>query len=313
VFEPDGEGGWRPVDTPGAFVYGTGVMADPHGLIAEIMRRAEAVGLPVESINSEFDFPQWELTLQYDEALAAVDDIFVFQQLARETAFERGLRLTFLGKPIADKAGSGMHLNLSLADSSGTNAMADPEAADGLSTLAHQCVAGLIEHHRGLAALCAPTVNAYKRLQVGTLSGVYANWGYDHRCVTVRIPHERGSRTRVEHRMPDGAANPYIAAAAVLQAARLGVLGGLDLPPVETGDGIESINTDVRVGEHLGAALDDLLADVDLVAAVGIDVVSNLVDIKRHEWASYLAAEGEWKSTADRVTDWELAWYFPFH
>ncbi|MGA1052602.1 MAG: glutamine synthetase family protein [Ilumatobacteraceae bacterium] len=313
VFEPDDGGGWRPRDTPSAFVYGTGVMADPDGLIAEIMRRAEACGLPVETINSEFDFPQWELTLEYGDALAAVDDIFLFQQLARETAFEFGLRLTFMGKPIAEKAGSGLHVNLSLTDAHGDNALADPESDDGISTLARQCIAGLVEHHRGLAALCAPTVNAYKRLQIATLSGVYANWGYDHRCATVRVPAHRGTLTRVEHRMPDGAANPYIAAAAVLQAARLGVIGELVPPPPETGDGIESINTDVRVGEHLGAALDDLEADTQLVGAIGPDLVANLVAVKRHEWASYLAAEGEWSTNHDRITDWERAWYFPFH
>lgn len=313
VFEPDGEGGWRPHHTPSAFVYGTGIMADPDGLIAEIMRRAEACDIPIETINSEFDFPQWELTLEYGDALASVDNIFLFQQLARETAFERGLRLTFMGKPIADKAGSGTHINLSLTDAQGNNALVDTAADDGISTVARQCIAGLMAHHEGLAALCAPTVNAFKRLQVGTLSGVYANWGYDHRCATVRIPPHRGSLTRVEHRMPDGAANPYIATAAVLQAARLGVVNGLEAPAPETGDGIESINTDRRVADHLGAALDDLVADTALVGAVGVDLVANFVDVKRHEWNRYVAAEGDWATSAERITDWEWDWYFPFH
>ena len=87
----------------------------------------------------------------------------------------------------------------------------------------------------------------------------------------------------------------------------------LDVPDPETGDGIESINTDRRVAEHLGAALDDLVADTELVAAVGADLVANFVDVKRHEWTSYTEAEGEWSSNADRITDWEWAWYFPFH
>lgn len=313
VFEPDGEGGWRPRHTPSAFVYGTGVMADPDGLIAEIMRRAEACEIPVETINSEFDFPQWELTLEFGDALDAVDNIFLFQQLARETAFEFGLRLTFMGKPIMNKSGNGLHVNLSLTDAQGNNALADPSTEDGLAPIAHQCIAGLIEHHEGLAALCAPTVNAYKRLQIGTLSGVYANWGYEHRCATVRIPGQRGRYTRVEHRMPDGACNPYIATAAVLQAARLGVVNELVPPERETGDGIESISTDRRVAEHLAGALDDLVADTELVEAVGADLVANLVGVKRHEWEQYTRAEGEWSATNDRITDWEWSWYFPFH
>jgi glutamine synthetase len=312
LYEPDGEG-WRPYDTPSAFVYGTGPMTDPVGVIAEIMRRCDTAGIAVESINSEFDFPQWELTLEYGDALAAVDDIFLFQQLARETAFEMGLRLTFVGKPIPEKAGSGMHVNISLSAADGSNALVDTTTDDGLSTLAHQCIAGLIEHHEGLAGLCAPTVNAYKRLQIGSLSGVYANWGYDHRCATVRVPAHRGSATRVEHRMPDGAANPYIAAAAVLQAARLGVVGGLTPPPAESGDGIESINTERRVAAHLDGALDDLVADTALVEAVGADLVDNLVAVKRHEWASYCEAHPDWEASLGQFTDWERAWYLPFH
>ncbi len=181
--------------------------------------------------------------------------------MARETAYEFGLRLTFLGKPFPAKAGSGLHVNLSLATVDGHNALHDPDAADGLSALARQCIGGMLAHHRGLAALCASTVNAYKRLQVASLSGLFGNWGHDHRCAAVRVPAHRGDATRLEHRMPDGAANPYLAAAAVLQAARLGVVEMQSAPEPETGDGIESINTDVRVAEHLGAALDDLEAD----------------------------------------------------
>lgn len=314
LFESDGAGGWRPYDTPAAFVYGTGAMADPSGVIAEIMRRCEAADIPVESMNSEFDFPQWELTLEYGDALESVDNIFLFQQLARETAFEHGLKLTFMGKPIADKSGSGLHVNMSLSGSDGHNALVDTEAADGLSLLAKQCIAGLIEHHEGLAALCAPTVNAYKRLQPGTLSGLFANWGYDHRCATVRVPAHRGTATRIEHRMPDGAANPYIAAAAVLQAARLGVAGALVPPPAETGDGIETISTDRRVAAHLGAALDDLVADAALVEAVGAELVANFVDVKRQEWSNYLASTGlPWDMTCGELTDWERDWYLTFH
>jgi glutamine synthetase len=313
LLEPDGAGGWRQYDTPSSVVYGTGVMTDPKGVIAEIMRRADASGLGVESINAEFDYPQWELTLEYGEALEAVDRIFLFKEMARETAYEHGLRLTFLGKPIPTKSGSGTHVNISLTTVDGTNALADTSASDGLSTLARQCIGGMIAHHRGLAALCAPTVNAYKRLQIGSLAGVFANWGYDHRCAAVRVPAHRGDATRLEHRMPDGAANPYVAAAAVLQAARLGVVEGLTPPDPETGDGIESINTDVRVGEHLGAALDDLVADTSLVTAVGPELVSNLVDVKRCEWDSYCEAHPSWDVSMELFTDWERDWYLNFH
>lgn len=313
LFEPDGQGGWTPYSTPSAFVYGTGVMADPKGVISEIMRRADASGLLVESINAEFDAPQWELTVEYGEALDAADRVFLLKELARETAYEFGMLLTFVGKPIIGKTGSGMHVNFSLSTDDGANAFADPSTGDGISELARHCIGGLMKHHRGLAGMCAPTVNAYKRLQIASLSGLFANWGYDHRSVAVRVPHQRGAATRIEHRMSDGAANVYVAIAAVLQAARLGVVGNLTPPEPERGDGMESINTDVRVGTHLAAALDDLDADTELGAAVGPMLVANLVGIKRHEWASYCESHPDWDASLGEFTDWERANYLLFH
>jgi len=307
VLQPDGKGGWEPWDTPGGYVYGTGRAVDPVGFLDDLMEAAAEVGLPVESINSEYDIPQFELTLEYREALRAVDDIFLFKVLAREIGHHHGLLVTFIGRPFGDRGGSGLHVNLSLADldvgGAGSNAFHDPSAEDGLSELAKRCIGGLLAHHEGMAALCAPTVNAYKRLRPAMLSGYWANWGYDHRCATIRVPAHRGAGTRLEHRMPDGAANPYLATAAVLQAARLGVVHGLDAPPPESGDGLEEVNTDRHVPDGLNLALDALEADTELCAAVGEVVTANFVAIKRAEWDRYAAA----------VTDWELKEYLPFH
>ena len=295
LFEPDGHGGWKPIDTPGGHVYGTGRAVDPTGFLDELMETADRVGLPVESINSEYDVPQFELTLEYRDALGAVDDVFLFKLLAREVAHNHGLLATFLGRPLADRGGSGTHVNLSLLDGDGANALVDPATDDGLSTLAKGCLAGLCLHHPGMTALCAPTVNSYKRLRPGQLSGYWANWGHDHRCTANRVPPVRGPGTRIENRLSDGAANPYIATATVLQAARLGFVSGLEPPPPESGNGLDEINTDVCCAANLSAALDDLEADTELTAAVGQLLVDNFVAIKRAEWDRYSAA----------VTDWE--------
>ncbi len=313
VLEPDGDRRWRPQETPSAYVYGTGSLMDPTGLVAKMMDRAEASGIPIESLNTEFDAPQFELTLQYGDAVEAVDDVFLFKELARETANEDGLLLTFLGKPLADRVGSGLHVNLSLAAEDGTNALYDSGAEDGLSALAGRCIAGLIAHHEGLAALCAPTVNAYRRLVPGELVGQWANWGYDHRCAAVRVPPQRGDATRLEHRLPDGAANPYTAVAAVLQAARLGLVAELDRPEPETGDGIESICTDRRCARNLADGLAALRRDEPLIEAVGPELVANLLGIKELEWSSFVEAEPDWADRPDVITDWERSTYLPFH
>ncbi|MEZ5227871.1 MAG: glutamine synthetase family protein [Acidimicrobiales bacterium] len=313
IMEPDGNGGWQPFNTPSAFVYGTGPFTDPTGLIDELMLAAEASNLPVETFNSEFDFPQFELTLEYGNALEAIDNIFLFKELARETALAHGLLLTFIDKPITDKSGSGVHINFSMTDDDGNNAFVDTSTHDGLSNLARQCIAGLLAHHEGMSALLAPTVNSHKRLRPGGLAGYWANWGYDHRVAAVRIPPHRGSATRIEQRTGGGTANPYIATAAVLQAALLGVTNDLPCPEPETGDGFESINTERHVPDSMSAGLDALEADTELSTAIGQALVDNFVGIKRHEWDSYVAATPDWETKLDDVTPWELDTYLPFH
>jgi glutamine synthetase len=161
---------------------------------------------------------------------------------------------------------------------------------------------GLLERHRALAGLCAPTVNAYKRLRPASLSGYWANWGYDHRGATIRVPSERGVAARLEHRLSDGAAVVHTALAAVLQASLLGERHGTDPGPPESGNGLDTIDATVGVPASLAEALDALEADRELCEAVGSELVAQHVMVKRAEWDRYTAV----------TTDWELREYFPF-
>jgi glutamine synthetase len=302
VLESDGRGGWTEWNTPNAYVYGTGAAVDPTGLFDEIMHTAERCELPVESVHSEYDTSQFEITVEFDHALISIDNVFLIKLMARELAARRGLLMTYMGKPFADRGGSGFHVNLSFIDAKGRNVLADSQADDGLSKFARHCIAGLLAHHEGMAALCAPTVNAYKRLRPGAMTGYWANWGYDHRSTTVRVPAERGELTRIEHRMSDGAANPYLATAAILNAARLGVVKGLTPPPAEQKDGKQDVSTDRHVPQDLNQALNALEADRALVESLGQPLVAQFVAVKRAEWDKYAAA----------VTDWERRYYMPF-
>ena len=139
LFEPDDEG-WRPITTPGHYVYGTGMAVDPSGTIDEIMTTAREVGLPLESVHSEFDNGQFELTLAFTDALAAADEAFLFKVMAKEVAAKRGMLLTFMGKPISERGGSGLHVNLSIEDSTGANLFPDEASEDGLSQLARDTI-----------------------------------------------------------------------------------------------------------------------------------------------------------------------------
>ena len=309
LLEPDGEGKWRAASLPGHRVYGTGLAVDPDGVIRDVVDTALACGFPVESWCSEYDPAAFEVNIKYDDAVPAADEAFLFKLLVREVCQRHGKMATFLGRPLGDRGGSGLHVNFSFRRTDGSNALHDPSDPEGLSDLARRCIAGLLAHHEGMAAILAPHVNAYRRLQPDMLNGYWAIWGHDDRTVTVRVPPARGAGTRLEQRTSDAAANPYLAAATVLHAARLGVEQGLELPPVQPVGG--SPNSDVRIPPNLDAALDTMAADKELVEALGQEMVEAFTILKRAEWERYLAAGGDPNSTD--VSDWELAYYLPFH
>jgi glutamine synthetase len=283
AFQRDENGQLVPLNTPGAYVYSTGPSADPVGFIDAIWNASAQMGFQLEYITSEFDAPQFEFTLKYDDAVKAVDDIFLFRLMAREIAFSHGILLTFMPKPIEDLGGSGLHVNFSFTDSQGGNAIGDSSAVEKLSDLARGCVAGLMKHHCGMAALVAPTVNSYERLKPASLSGYWCNWAIDHRGVTTRLSAENGAKSRIEHRMGDASANPYTLVATVLQAAKLGVTQGYELPPHETGDCLETQDAKRGAPLSLTEALQALSADTALVAAVGDELVANHIAIKEVE------------------------------
>ena len=285
AFQHDENGKLEPYDAPGGVVYGTGPFSDPIRFNDAIWEAAEQLGFSLDMFTAEYDTPQFEYTLTFDDALKAVDDIVLFRLMAREIAFEQGIHLTFMPKPIEEAGGCGMHINFSFADADGKNAF-DTGAEGGpgnMNDLARGCASGLVHHHKGLAGLIAPTANSYARLQPASLSGYWQNWGGDHRNVTTRVSEEGGAKARLEHRMADASANPYTATAAVLQAALLGVNNSYDLPAAETGNGFDENDATVGVAASLEEAIGDLTKDTALCEAVGSSLVDNHAFMKTEE------------------------------
>jgi glutamine synthetase len=306
--DKDEDGAWKPVDLPSHRVYGTGAAIDPDGTVDEMVRDSLKTGFPIEAWGSEFDSAAYEVNIRYKEVIPAADECFLFRLLVKEVAAKHDKLATFLGRPFNDRGGSGLHLNISFRRADGSNAFHDPNAPDGLTPMVKGCIAGLLAHHEAIAAIAAPHVNAYKRLQPDMLNGYWANWGYDDRTVCIRIPPARGEGTRVEHRMADGAANPYLAAAAVLHAARFGVEHQMQPPPAQVAG--EPANTERRVPATLDAALAALEADAELCAALGPWLIETFTKLKRAEWERYQKAVDD-TGTTD-VTPWEVEYYLPF-
>ncbi len=310
--DPEAPGGMSAISLPSHRVYGVGRGGVDTDLLFALFDAAEASELDIEGIINEFSPGQMEMNLRYGPALDAADRAFVAKELIRDVAAEHGYGATFIGRPIAEAVGSGLHVNMSLVPvGGGRNVFDDPSGEHGMSNLMRECLGGLIDHYEGLAAMSAPLINSYKRLVPGIIAGYWANWGLDNRISTFRIPGERGEATRIENRMPCGSASPYLAAAVMLNAALLGVTDGSDCGAPQVGNGDEEPNTDRHTPESLAEALDAFERDEPLCDAFGDDLVRCFTTIRRAEVAAWEASGEGW--SVEEVTDWELDRYLPYY
>jgi glutamine synthetase len=279
-------------------VYTLSPSVDTEGVLREMEDAVGAMGLPMVGSNQEYFGSQWEINLRYAEALKAADDAHLFKLAIKEIAAQHGLVATFMGKPVQELGTSGYHLHLSLWNDAGDNAFDDPSAPDGLSDLCRRFIAGQLEHARGMTAIMAPTINAYKRFLAQAFGPWNVTWGHDNRTVYVRIPRERGKATRVENRAGDGTANAYLASAAAIFAGIDGIDRNLDPGDPVTGVAYE-LEDRPLMPFSLAEAIDALDADEYFKTVLGEQFVKAFVAMKRNEANRFASA----------VTDWELREY----
>ncbi|MBX9394609.1 glutamine synthetase family protein [Streptomyces sp. TRM72054] len=296
--EPDGAGGWRRYAPGPGVVYTAGLRADPDNHLLRTLRHIRDLNVGAISGNHEFDGGQVEINLAHSEAMSAADRSFRFKAAIKELARKEGRLATFMAKPFNDAGGSGFHLHLSCENDEGHNAFDDPAAPYGLSAGARHAVAGVLGHAPALAALLNPTVNSYKRFGPDTLAPWLVDWGLDNRSAMVRIPPERGSGARLELRLGDASANPYLAIAGTVAAALLGVLAGEEPPAPLEGYGYDTSRAAV-LPATLSDALDALEADTALADVLGKDFTTSFLSYKRDEVARFHR----------HVTDWEFTEY----
>ena len=284
--------------------YTTGSLVDPKGTFLHLMRMLDQLNIGVFAGNHEFSPAQYEINLWHSGAMDAADRTFLFKTSIKDIVNREGQHATFLGKPWSDEGGSGFHLHFSVTDKQGKNLMHE---GDELSEVAKQMIAGLCENANALTAFTNPTVNAFKRLGPDTLAPYRANWGYDNRSTMVRIPPERGSGTRLEVRVGDGAANPYLVVAGILAAALDGIVRRLDVSAPAEGMAYDNEAAPVLPATFT-EALDALEANERMREHMSTGLIAIFLVMKRDEIERYEAAVPD-PSTRD-VTDWEIQEYF---
>lgn len=270
----------RPYATEGVS-YTMDRITDPRGIVQRMHRALSDFGIGVSAVNREFSPGQFEINLAHGEAGDAADQVFLLKTAIKELAIIEGVEAVFMPKPLMGEEGSSLHVHLSLWQGN-KNAFATEEQS--LSDLHLAAIAGVQAHAAAILAFAAPTVNSYKRLHGNGLSPKTSNFAEDNRHTFIRVPAERGSATRFEVRAGDASASSHLLIAAIMHAARDGIVRGLR----PTAEGVPLPRT-------LEAAVTALENDEFFTESFGTELVAVYAAIKRREVAGYEAA----------VTDWE--------
>ncbi|MFA5283006.1 MAG: type I glutamate--ammonia ligase [Bacilli bacterium] len=273
----------------------------------DISIELERLGFVVQTAHHEVGPGQNEINFRFTDVLRACDNVQTFKQVVKVVARKHGYIASFMPKPIAQLAGSGMHTNCSLTDMEGNNIFFDTKDPMKLSSLARKWITGILVHSRSLCALTNPVVNSYKRLIPGYEAPCYACWSDANRSSMIRIPAIRDDSTRTELRNVDPMANPYLALAGILACGLDGIKNLKEselIPPVY--DNIFALSREQReakgipnLPENLKDAMKELKKDALLQEALG-----------DHTFEKYsIAKDLEWEQYRKLITDWELNTY----
>jgi glutamine synthetase len=273
-------------------------MADAMPFLRDLWNSADALGVPLEGAISEYGPGQLEITLKHHaDALRAADDAVLYKRAARGCALKHGCEATFMPKPFAEHAGSGMHMHVSVNDGSGKNIFAS-EAAEGAPTLKH-AIGGMKALLADSMAILAPNANSYRRFKANSYAPVAPVWGVNNRTCAFRVPAGAAHTRHIEHRVAGADAHPALALAVLLAAVHHGLTKKLDPGPPVSGDGYEAAKTGERIPTNWFEATDRFAASAVLQDYLGARFVDTFATVKRTEQERYNAV----------ITDVDYDWY----
>ena len=264
-----------------------------HDLRSEMMLAMAACGLTVESHHHQkATGGQCAINVRYDDLVASADNVLKYKYVVKNVARRHGKTATFMPKPLFEDYGSGLHVHVSLWKNGANLFAAGGGSYSGLSDTAMYALGGLLKHAPALCAITNPTTNSYKRLVPGYEAPVNLAYSQRNRSAAVRIPvySAKAKSKRLEYRVPDGAANPYLAFAGMLMAMLDGIRTKThpgppldkdiyDLPPEELRDLVKTPQT-------LDDALSALERDHEFLLQGSVfteDVIGTWIDYKRAE------------------------------
>jgi glutamine synthetase len=276
-----------------------------------VQHTAQALGLPLLSLEIELGPSQVEAVFEPTDALTAADNMVLFRSAVKQALRRAGYHASFMCRPpFPNIMSSGWHLHQSLVHiGTGRNAFRREAPAPGttafdaqntLSEMGEHYLAGLLAHAQGMAVFCTPTINGFARFRPHALAPQAAVWGRDNRGAMLRLIGQCGDEsTRIENRIGEPAANPYLYLAAQIHAGLDGIAHRRSAPPA-TDD--PYAGTAQRLPSSLGEALQALRNDEAMGAGFGQPFIDYFVRVKEDELLRHEQAPDK--------TDFERREYF---
>ena len=276
--------------------------------LTPIRHGVEALGLPLRSLEVELGPSQCEFTFRPQDGLAAADTMILFRAATKQIARRNGMLASFMCRPaLPHLFSSGWHLHQSLVKRRGGGNAFAGNAREGLSALGLHYLAGLLNHAEAGAAFSTPTVNGYKRYRPYTLAPDRAIWARDNRGCMIRVLGQPGEAdTRLENRLGEPAANPYLYVASQIYAGLDGIAERRD--PGPSADTPYETKAPMLPND-LGQALSALRASEAFGKAFGASFIDYYAHLKEAELARFKSEAGEAVDGTD-VTAWEQNEYF---
>ncbi|MFX0091856.1 MAG: glutamine synthetase family protein [Candidatus Hodarchaeota archaeon] len=278
----------------------------------EIVEKMSYFQLFAKTLHSECGPGQNEVEFEFNNALKAADGIQFVKQLVRMLAPKYGAKVTFMPKPFADAAGSGLHIHQTVLNAKGENIF---QAKDGgLSEDAKHFVAGILKHVDEILSFCCPTINSFKRLVVGHEAPVYKTWGIANRIALIRVPgYESG---RLEFRAGDPSMNIHLTLALLFNAGIDGIKKQIEPPEPSSAD-LDSLNQeelDKQSIELLPKTFEEALKKAEASSFVKNTVSKDLLEIfiktKKRELESFRKEVGEFNNK--KIEQWEIQHYWDY-
>lgn len=285
-----------------------------QGVLSALADAYDKLHLPLRSVENEWGPGQVECTFTAGDAMTAADNLLLFRTATKQVCRRLGHFATFMCRPaLKGYYSSGWHLHQSAIElQSGRNLFMPERAGEVLSPLGRMFVAGLLKHAAPCTAFTTPTINGYRRFRPNSLAPDRATWCYDHRGVMIRALGGVGDpATRLENRVGEPAANPYLFIMSQIVAGLDGIANKFDPGPQDD----EPYASDrPPLPKSLSAALEALEREALFRHALGEVFLDYFLRLKRNEVGRFQRwlDEAGVKDTGDETTEWEQREYFDF-